>query len=608
MIKMTANDKLLLFALAALVAAMATPAVGAQSPCATQPGGCITSYAVFQQWLPIVMLAVLVSITVVSAYYMLGVLLNNSRIKSRAIGELGQASGTGIVVIAIISVFVFFGSGIFMQVPGLTPTNLNTICGQLGGSQVILLNSGGTFSSGQPTPTNQVCSEVTKLQSGVPSLTDSIDYGLFTSYIVVANLTNQAVNNLNSLYEFEGWIGFLYKFTAETQVCSPGLPPPPFCPFGDAGEGIKFSYQPMAGFDALRGTITQPTEVQGALTFYVFFLEFVVTILILYLWPWLLAAGIILRASFFTRRAGGLLIALMLAWLLVFPSMIALEYSAFQNIGSGLQPIGTTSIPALPLFGKSPTGSLYVYGAPQVGGYVPATQDQNAVSCPPTDWAYEEVCGYSQTTPSGSTTPGGLPVCTATPSSTCASSGYVPGAYIPGSNCPATEPYAYEATCGDPSSFTGQCSSQQLPSCQQLYGSLEFGSVKPEPISINFYVFPKVADVLSFYSCLPDSVVNDEGAFASWYLVPAYSLITGIGGGLQQSVPTTPAVGPGGSLNCNQYNGIASAMAIANLYGIIAVTAYLVPMLNLIIIISAAVGLSGLMGGDTDIIGLSKLL
>jgi hypothetical protein len=63
-----------------------------------------------------------------------------------------------------------------------------------------------------------------------------------------------------------------------------------------------------------------------------------------------------------------------------------------------------------------------------------------------------------------------------------------------------------------------------------------------------------------------------------------------------------------GSFACGKDNAINSALAIANLYGVVGVAAYIMPLLNLIIVISAAVGISGLLGGDTDIIGLSKLL
>jgi hypothetical protein len=141
--------------------------------------------------------------------------------------------------------------------------------------------------------------------------------------------------------------------------------------------------------------------------------------------------------------------------------------------------------------------------------------------------------------------------------------------------------------------------------------------VIPEGITINFFVFPKLADVLRYNSCLPDNLPQTEFNFAAIYLIPFYSTLTGIlgaAGGLVSGLPSTP-VDTGdlfhsvmGSFACGKDNAINSALAIANLYGVVGVAAYIMPLLNLIIVISAAVGISGLLGGDTDIIGLSKLL
>ncbi len=518
----------------------------------------ITQYSVFENWLPIVMIAILVSITFVSIYYLLGVVLNNARVKSRAISELGQALGTGVMLIVIIAILAFFGGGIFSQVPAISPPNLLKVCTSLGSSSIAFLQPGppfgasgtGTFGGSPPvpSPTAVVCGEVNALQTN-PSITDSIDYGIFSSYLIIANLTNQALANINALYVFEGWIGFASKFVAETQFCSPGLPPPPLCPDA-AGFGVKFTYSPLAGFDTLKNGITQPTEIQASLTFYMFFLQLVVSILILYLWPWLLAGGIILRATVFTRRAGGLLIALVMAWLLIFPLIYALEYSSFQGLGTSLQPIGASNLPTLPLYTKGTDGSLGVYGA-SGGGDVPALSVPT-ISCASGQFVYEGVCGYPK---------------------------------------------------------TASCSSQAAAPCP----TNPDGTTEVQGININFFVFPKVADVLRFYNCMPPNLPGAELAFSDFYLIPGFGAVTGyIGavGGLVSGLPYNPTDISylSDQLGCNANNGISSALALANVYGLMGVTAYLVPLLNLIIIISAAVGISGLLGGDTDIIGLSKLL
>ena len=57
---------------------------------------------------------------------------------------------------------------------------------------------------------------------------------------------------------------------------------------------------------------------------------------------------------------------------------------------------------------------------------------------------------------------------------------------------------------------------------------------------------------------------------------------------------------PGGAL--------ATTMEMLNAYGIIGVASYFLPLLNLIITLSAIVGMSGLLGGNTSLEGLSRFV
>jgi hypothetical protein len=632
------------------------------------------------------MLAILVSISAVALYYLLALFLNNKGMKSRAVNELGQAIGTGIMVVVIIALFTFFGGGIFSQVPAVSPVALNTVCGQLGGSQgqsgisgLQFLQPGppyiasgspsgvGFFGTETPSPTNTICNEINniKVQEGsgsAPSITDNIDYGLFSIYIIAANVTNQEVNNYNGLYFFEAWIRFASSFTSVTQICGDPLT---LCalPIGPREYNVRFSYEPLAGDDAIH-VITQTIEQQSAASFYALYLQLIFLILTLYLWPWLLAAGVILRASFFTRRLGGLVIGLTFALLLVWPTVYIFEYSTFYNQASGLGLIGAgaSTIGILPIYETNTvTGKTIVYGTPTPqSGYVLSA---GIGGCPNSDqFVFENKCGditsiqpgaclaSDQLTSATQLCPGGYVRADWTPTADCplqegvcapastssgpSSSSYVctdPSGTETGSCscssgvtiCPC-EPYnyLYENVCGYPGTISSSATciqegtafaeppapSLQAPECVQNGD----GSPQPGPLEVNFFVLPNVEQMLNYYNCGPGNLFWDEGTFTSWYMFPfagvsaeLYSVV----GGLAGSTPTTPAdQGWLPTFHCTISGTIGSAVSLAGVYGFTAVSAYLIPLINLVVVLSTAIGISGLLGGDTNLLGLGKLL
>lgn len=569
----------------------------------------ITQYSEFQSWLPIVFLSLLLSVTVVSVYYILGVVLHNTRVKTRAMQELGQSIGTGIVVIGIILVLTFFGTGIFAQVPAISPTALAAICGtnnaQLSGSQIDFLKPYGSFGS-SPTPTSLVCTEVGNMAGSSPSITDSIDYGLFATYIILANQTNQMLNNYNALYQFEGWLGFAESFTSVTDLCYPFSCVYPVGPPGTRILDQQTTYKPLAGYDAVQKA-SQAIEVQAALTFYVNFMQLVFLVLVMYLWPWVLAAGVILRTFVFTRRAGGVLIAICLAFLLIYPTVFTFEYSAFQNQGQGA--IYGGALPSSPIYEQPlKTGApVQVYGAPETGGYVLASQVSNS-GCAAGQYVYENVCGYGGTVSDPSVNSKCANAVDAHPQCTPPSlqSGFVLASQVPSSGC-AQGQYMFENLCGVPRSATGTCVNPSYNNQVQI---------GPEPIctpsiNINFFVLPNSTQVINYYGCLPGNVELAEAAFATWYLSPfpfgiTAAVLSGLGGFVSQ-IPATPR-NLGMGWGCVPDNTLATVLALADVYGVMAVAAYLLPLLNLIIVFSAVTGISGLLGGDTNILGLGKLL
>lgn len=439
----------------------------------------VTSYSTLNLWLPILLLALILSASLIGIYYAIGSALHNNKVVSRAVIELGQVVGTAVIVVIIIFVFAFVGSG-FSYLSVISPKSVLTLCNQLSTSQVQYINSVGTLGGSQnnPTPTGAVCSAVSDLSQGSGSLTSRLDYGLFASYLIVANLTNQAANNLNAFYGFQGWIGFLSQITPEADVSVP------------EAFSLSLKITPLKGYLAI-SDIARPAELEAGLSFYLLFIQMLMTILFLYAWPYMIAAGVLLRTTFFGRRTGGLLIAAGVSVVLLFPMMYILEYTAFTNkLLAG--PIGASSLPSLPLYQRAANNTVVIYGE----------------------------------TPSGSS-------------------------------------------------------------------------------NMNPFVLPNATGVLELYSCLPGDLWSAISSISSSYTIPfsGYSpSLFEFGGGFINGEPATP---PG---SCGPTQAIGSVLALTNLYGITFVAAVMLPLFNVIIAIAATLGLSRLMGGESDILGLSKLI
>lgn len=455
--------------------------------------------------------AIVLSLSLTAAYYLAGVMLSNKKIKSAAIGELGQAAGAAIIMVAVLATIAFFETGQLSLDSVVSPSSIGTVCLQLANSNVVMLNSAGTI-NGADTLTNTVCSQIYSLSgpsggadvggagTSAPSssLTQRIDYGLFANYVIMANLTSQTADNLNSLYIFESWIGFMSRFKAVTRTCVPS------CILALASmTSVSVSFTPLQGYEKL-GTFTQPLEFEANLTFYILFIQLLVISFFLFAWPYLLAAGMILRATFFTRRLGGLLIAIGVVIVLIYPLMGVLEYSAFSN--SRLSPIGSENLP------------------------VSATNLQGMA-------LYERL-------PDGTST---------------------------------------------------------------IYGSK----------GINFFILPNAGEVIDYYGCMPSvpgkprNLLAGEAAFGAAYLIPGVGIGTAFAsslGGLQGALPYVPPLETGAVGTCTADNALNTMLALVNLYGISFVTGIFMPLINVLVALAATISLSKLFGGDTDIMGLSKLI
>ena len=175
-----------------------------------------TGYSQFQNWLPVVIAAIMVSLMLTGGYYLIGVALNNAKVKGQALGEFYQAIGTVVLVVLIIGVLTIFGTSVTSTKTFLvSPANMLKVCNspQLSGSQLQFVSSTAQG------PTNIICNKIIATASKSNSMTANIDYGLAASYVIAANMTNQTVANLNSLYYIEGLMQWLRTFHSNTIFC-----------------------------------------------------------------------------------------------------------------------------------------------------------------------------------------------------------------------------------------------------------------------------------------------------------------------------------------------------------------------------------------------------
>jgi len=460
-------------------------------PLASASGIAITHFSALQNWISILTLAILIGIFIVSFIYFAGSLLNSSSIKEAAINELGQLIGTVIIAVIIIAIVEFFGSA---SVTALTANtiggNIMQICQQLSNDQFNLVNSNSINS-----PTNTICAATNSIYSNIQNGGGSsigtalfADYDLMASYIIVANLTSQMAQNLDALYHYENYIGFLSTLTPKTTYCEP---PTCIIPITPRAVSVSVSFTPYKGYTLLR-EISKSIETEGYMIFEIYLIELLSIITFIYAWPYLLAAGIILKASMFTRRVGGMLIGIVIGGLIIFPIIFLMEYASLNNATLG--PIGASpnTIPIFTMNGVLPNGETIVYNS-------------NA---------------------------------------------------------------------------------------------------------INFFVFPNATNIVKYYGCYPygGNIYLSELGISAYFMIPGvglYNLLAyGLGGAVTGSLPNIPLT----VVSCQPQNALTLIFHFADLYGIIGVTGYILPIINILILFSAIKGISQLMGGDTNLLGLGRLV
>ena len=267
-------------------------------------GPALPSFSIQQSALvPLVVIALLLDSVIIAIWFMLGFVLGNSGVKTAARSELYQLIGTAIIMVMVIFSLTAF-SGIFQSAlsgsPLLGAGAMSTLCNNLGNPSsdpVDILTYSGGFS-------NVLCSVVDPNgNTATPPdvLTQQIDYPLAASGMVLENLTYQSVINLNSLFVFDSYLGFLQNLKPDFQICVVDLVPSTQCllpPVPDIEEtipAVEFAWggQPYLGMEMIyRGLTSMAVLFTTAVQSFILQLTFIS--IFLYVWPFLIFVGLVL--------------------------------------------------------------------------------------------------------------------------------------------------------------------------------------------------------------------------------------------------------------------------------------------------------------------------
>jgi len=513
---------------------------------------------------PLLFIALMIDAFVVACWYFAGAALGNNSVKGAALGEFYQFIGTVVLVGILIGTLAVLGGVYYSAISATTlmsPTAISTLCGNIEKSTALdLLGSTNSLLSGPASGSGNFIGICTLTGSGSgssqgagSSLTSKLEYPLAATAVIVANLTNQTANNLNSTFTMDAWIGFLQQLKTTIGICIQ-VPNTGTCivpnPTKDPIFNLEYILGVYQGYDILLNNLTVFGNLLN-LSVESFIIQLLFISIFLYTWPWLLFGGLILRSTPFTRNIGGLLIAIAIGGLLIYPTIFAIEYLSLAN---GFNP---------------QTGAIGTSG----GNYGASTNP-----------------GFGGLSPSGSQ-----------------------------NNCNSN-------SIGYNTSY-GFCVVTSLPSTSSLNNNA--GDIAGNYVT-NFFVEPNIKAAAWGYQCWPNvyghtvgtagliadpgvalfgstsGLLGAEGIDIAELVVPGFSYISSIISGLQEAITQTPTISL--FVNCQPQAALNTFFAILNSYGIIGLISFFIPLINIVITITAITGLSGLFGGDTSLAGLSKIL
>ena len=278
--------------------------------------------AIKSSLLPLAIVALLLDSGMIAIWYIIGILINNNGVKASARGEFNQLIGTAVIIAIVIYSVSIFSMVFYTSLNGtklMSQSALTTMCSNLeSSSQLSIISSSyGSFLESKSSGYPGICNFITSASSS--SLTDRIDYPLAAAGVIGANVTNQIGEELQNLFIVDGFIGFLSKFK---NVDGIGL--------GNGAISATVSIIPDAGFRMLYDAIS-PVNTLTALALQVNVASLLLLLTSLFAWPYFLFGGIILRATPFTRSAGGLFIAIAIGMIFFYPTIYAIEYLTLAN-------------------------------------------------------------------------------------------------------------------------------------------------------------------------------------------------------------------------------------------------------------------------------------
>ncbi len=510
---------------------------------------------------PLVILAITIDALIVAIWYMIGALLSSQQLKAGARAEALQVVGTAIIGGLILAFLLAFGTIYYNSVQGIpgyptvlqqgqiytmsqqlgcppTPNGLpvfgtatfDTVSSLLGGP-FLLPTSGSAPASHAPTP----CSIVATVTDSGANIGDDgttlAEFPLASAMVINANVMNQLGQGLNDAFIIDAYLEYLNTFTPTIAICVGGLgvcsslpfvnflPPIPFAP--SPNLYVQWAARPLYGADQFDKPIQ---NISGLLynSLVIADMQLLFEDILLYSWPWLLFAGLALRGLFFTRKLGGILIAVALSAILIYPTVLGIEYLASNN-------------PAL--FPSSPSTQLTFCGS-------------NAYSYQVNYFALPSLAGVAQ------------------------DCGCYPGG-------------------GSLGEVVNNNAEDMALTTTFWWGDLANNAAG---LISSFASNPAGAIGGFFYGV--STSVDTEQSFAN--AAQGTVEFCNYGGYTGQTSPTTGlGIFSGGE---------GMDFSVPQIYGVDGVAGYFLPILNILITIASMLGLSGLLGGDVQLAGLSRFV
>jgi len=281
----------------------------------------ITYKKTINQWLPAIMVAGILAISIIAMVYAIGNAFNIEKLKIYASSEIPQVIGTLIFSILLITILEL-GSNLLISFEDsvLPQSSLKGICENINVAYNTRLSQPDEHTAygldaiygiayTATTPSNLAICEIIKEREG-----NEPYYFLASTEVILLNNTVKLLNLSNSLYNLHSTISFFQKIEKKVSV----------------EPVVTLQFKPYAGLEYVASAVKDLEKgVIDAISF-----NFISIILLLFIynnWVGLLMAGIFFRTFSFTRKLGGFLIALIISTIFITPFTYLLIYSTITN-------------------------------------------------------------------------------------------------------------------------------------------------------------------------------------------------------------------------------------------------------------------------------------